>query len=91
MSISRALSVAGPINTLSLQEAHDSSEIENIVTTHNELFKGDVLPDAFANPAAKEVLRYRQALRVGCEQTSPSGGADKNKKAVAATITSTAL
>ena len=33
-----------------------------------ELFKDDVLPDTFANPAAKEVLRYGQALRVGFEQ-----------------------
>ncbi len=61
------------INTLGLQEAKDSSEIENIVTTHDELFKDDVLPDAFANPAAKEVLRYRQALRVGFEQVRASG------------------
>jgi Fic family protein len=50
------------INTLGLQEAKDSSEIENIITTHDELFKDDVLPEAFANPAAKEVLRYRLAL-----------------------------
>lgn len=55
------------INTLGLQEAKNSSEIENIITTHDELFK-DVLPDAFANAAAKEVLRYRQALRVGFDQ-----------------------
>ncbi len=61
------------INTLGLQEAKDSSEIENIVTTHDELFKDDVLPEAFANPAAKEVLRYRQALRVGFEQVHDSG------------------
>lgn len=61
------------INTLSLQEAKDSSEIENIITTHDELFKDDVLPEAFANPAAKEVLRYRQALRVGFEQVKQSG------------------
>jgi Fic family protein len=61
------------INTLGLQEAKDSSEIENIVTTHDELFKDDVLPDTFANPAAKEVLRYRQALRVGFEQVRSSG------------------
>lgn len=61
------------INTLGLQEAKDSSEIENIVTTHDELFKDDVLPEAFANPAAKEVLRYRQALRVGFEQVRRSG------------------
>lgn len=61
------------INTLGLQEAKDSSEIENIVTTHDELFKDDVLPEAFANPAAKEVLRYRQALRLGFDQVRESG------------------
>lgn len=61
------------INTLGLQEAKDSSEIENIVTTHDELFKDDVLPEAFANPAAKEVLRYRQALRVGFDLVRSSG------------------
>ena len=61
------------INTLGLQEAKDSSEIENIITTHDELFKDDVLPEAFANPAAKEVLRYRQALRLGYEQVCQSG------------------
>ncbi len=61
------------INTLGLQEAKDSSEIENIVTTHDELFKDDLLPDGVANPAAKEVMRYRQALRVGFEQVRSSG------------------
>lgn len=61
------------INTLGLQEAKDSSEIENIVTTHDELFKGDVWPEAFGNPAAKEVLRYRQALRIGYEQVRATG------------------
>ena len=61
------------INTLGLQEAKDSSEIENIITTHDELFKDDVLPEAFANPAAKEVLRYRQALRVGFDLVRDSG------------------
>lgn len=61
------------INTLGLQEAKDSSAIENIITTHDELFKDDVLPESFANPAAKEVLRYRQALRVGFEQVRQSG------------------
>jgi len=61
------------INTLGLQEAKDSSEIENIVTTHDELFKDDVLPEAFSNPAAKEVLRYRQALRVGFDLVRQTG------------------
>ncbi|OZI26870.1 addiction module protein [Bordetella genomosp. 9] len=61
------------INTLGLQEAKDSSEIENIVTTHDELFKDDVVPEAFASHAAKEVLRYRQALRLGYEQVRKTG------------------
>ena len=61
------------INTLGLQEAKDSSEIENIVTTHDELFKDEVLPETSANPAAKEVLRYRQALRIGFERVRDSG------------------
>ena len=61
------------INTLGLQEAKDSSEIENIVTTHDDLFKDDVHPEAFANPAAKEVLRYRQALRHGFDLVRSTG------------------
>lgn len=61
------------INTLVLQEAKDSSAIENIITTHDELFKDDVLPETFTNPAAKEVMRYRQALYVGFSQVRQSG------------------
>jgi len=51
------------INTLSLQEARDSSAIENIVTTHDELFKSDVVANQFASLAAKEVHNYARALR----------------------------
>jgi Fic family protein len=53
------------INTLGVQEAKDSSAIENIVTTHDELFRHLSGPDGPENPAAKEVLRYREALQVG--------------------------
>lgn len=53
------------INTLGLQEAKDSSEIENIVTTHDQLFRDDDATEKTTNPAAKEVLRYRQALWQG--------------------------
>ncbi len=53
------------INTLGLQEAKDSSAIENIVTTHDELFRSAVLPQSESHTAAKEVARYRQALGVG--------------------------
>jgi len=59
------------INTLGLQEAKDSSEIENIVTTHDELFQGDGLDGE--SPAAKEVLRYRQALWVGFDAVKSIG------------------
>lgn len=61
------------INTLGMQEAKDSSEIENIVTTQDEIFKNEVLPNAVNNLAAKEVQRYRQALRLGYEQVKQSG------------------
>jgi Fic family protein len=61
------------INTLGMQEAKDSSAIENIVTTHDELFQDELFPEHLANPAAKEVLRYRQALRVGFDRVSLSG------------------
>ncbi|MFT4924813.1 MAG: Fic family protein [Phenylobacterium sp.] len=43
------------INTLTLQEAKHSSEIENIITTHDELFKTQLLSETVKNPAAKEV------------------------------------
>lgn len=60
------------INTLSIQEAKDSSEIENIVTTHDELFQDDLSPGSSLSPAAKEVLRYRQALWTGFESVRQS-------------------
>ena len=50
------------INTLALQEAKDSSEIENIITTHDELYKADLFSDYIKNPAAKEVNRSATAL-----------------------------
>jgi Fic family protein len=55
------------ISTLGLQEAKDSSAIENIVTTHDELFRDAAFPEAATGAASKEVARYRQALRVGFE------------------------
>ena len=61
------------INTLALQEAKDSSAIENIVTTHDELFRSTAYPDLQASPAAKEVRHYVQALRVGYERVRGSG------------------
>lgn len=53
------------INTLTLQEAKHSSEIENIITTHDELFKAELLTEAAINPITKEVQNYAIALRKG--------------------------
>ena len=53
------------INSLSLQEAKDSSAIENIVTTHDELFKYEDSTTEVLDAATKEVLRYRQAMNRG--------------------------
>ena len=61
------------LNTLTLQEAKDSSAIENIVTTHDELFRGDAFPDTLAKPAAKEVRHYVQALRIGFDRVHQTG------------------
>lgn len=52
------------INTLAIQEAQASSEIENIVTTQDDLFNGILFPDATSGPA-KEVARYPDVLRQG--------------------------
>lgn len=52
------------INSLVLQEAKASSEIENIVTTNDALFKAFTAAKP-SNPATKEVLRYREALWKG--------------------------
>jgi len=54
------------INTLTLQEAKDSSEIENIVTTHDDLYKENIFIDS-KNPASKEVFNYAQGLKLGFE------------------------
>ncbi len=56
------------INTIPLLEARASSEIENIVTTTDQLFRY-AQPDreGMADPATKEALRYRTALRRGME------------------------
>lgn len=53
------------LSSLSLLEAQASSEIENIVTTSDALFRHAELGDG--NQATKEAYRYRQALFVGVE------------------------
>lgn len=55
------------VSTLTLQEAKDSSEVENIVTTQDDLYKGaaESYSDYAINAATKEVLNYREALQHG--------------------------
>src|SRR5665811_1593637 len=57
------------INTIPLLEAQASSEIENIVTTTDALFRHIDEPAA-ADPATRETLLYRTALREGVEPVS---------------------
>ena len=56
------------INTISLQEAKASSEIENIFTTDDELYKAYSENDEKSSGSSKEVLRYREALWSGFHQ-----------------------
>ncbi len=59
------------LDTLGIQEAKDSSEIENIITTHDELYASQV--DAAVSGAAKEVRHYISSLRIGYEAVRDSG------------------
>ena len=53
------------INTLGLQEAKDSSAIENMITTHDDIFKAGLNLDGFKSLNAKEVQNYISALKKG--------------------------
>ena len=58
------------INTLGLQEAKDSSAIENIITTYDNLYKSGLNPDGFNSREAQEVQNYISALKRGFELIS---------------------
>jgi Fic family protein len=60
------------INTLGLQEAKDSSAIENIITTHDDLYKSELNLDS-NRLNSKEVQNYISALKKGFEITSKQG------------------
>ncbi len=54
------------VSTLTLQEAKESSEVENIITTQNDVFSADIQEkDSIKNPAVKEVLNYFDAISTG--------------------------
>lgn len=68
------------INTIALQEAQSSTAIENIFTTGDELYKAvsDSLKENMANPATKEVLKYREALWGGYQKLQGTKELDIN-------------
>ncbi|MFT5916629.1 MAG: Fic family protein [Bacteroidia bacterium] len=66
------------INTISLQEAKISSEIENIFTTDDELYKALSDKASSATGASKEVLRYREALWSGYHYLAEKGSFDSS-------------
>jgi Fic family protein len=61
------------IDTLALQEAQRSSEIENIITTTDDLYQSDPLTESYLDASAKEVHRYAQGLTKGFERLRERG------------------
>lgn len=53
------------LDTLHLQEAKASSEIENIITTNDDLYRAVVADKKFDNPSTKEVISYKEAIWLG--------------------------
>lgn len=68
------------INTLALQEAKASTEIENIFTTEDELYKAvsETHNESNINPAIKEVLKYREALWAGFKELQINNKIDES-------------
>jgi len=64
------------INTISLQEAKISSEIENIFTTDDELYKAYSNQHIESSESSREVLRYREALWSGYNYLQNTGQFD---------------
>jgi Fic family protein len=79
------------INTIPLLEAKDSSEIENIVTTTDQLFQYAQGDDQHANAATKEALRYRTALHLGFQSLAVKPLCTATAVGVCQTIKGTAL
>lgn len=61
------------INAIVLQEAKDSSEIENIITTQDELYKALTVNQTHISPETKEVVNYRKAIFQGFDLTKKQG------------------
>ena len=53
------------LNTVVLQESRDSSAVENIVTTQDEIYQAIINPFDGLPANTKEVISYRQAMFAG--------------------------
>ena len=61
------------LNTLGIQEAKDSSSVENIITTHDELYKANLDFEVNTSPDVKEVQNYVAAMKRGFELLQTRG------------------
>ncbi|MHC1703981.1 MAG: Fic family protein [Tenuifilaceae bacterium] len=61
------------VNAIVLQEAKDSSEIENIITTQDELYKALIVRNTNISPETKEVVNYRRAIFTGFDIIEKQG------------------
>lgn len=61
------------VNAIVLQEAKDSSEIENIITTQDELYKALIVNQTRISPETKEVVNYRKAIFHGFDLAKNQG------------------
>jgi len=66
------------LNAIVLKEAQASSEVENIITTHDKLYQALTAISVQADPATKEVLRYREALLSGFKEIAEKGFINTN-------------
>ena len=64
------------VNTITLREAKDSSEIENIFTSNDELYQALAIETTEMSANAREVLRYRKALETGFAKMKSNNSID---------------
>ncbi|MEM9810014.1 MAG: Fic family protein [Pseudomonadota bacterium] len=70
------------IDTLALQEAKASSEIENIVTTQDDLFRSQIDSDHPLSGPVKEVALYRDAMKLGWDDLLKTDGIITNRSLI---------
>jgi Fic family protein len=61
------------LNAVSIQEAKDSSSIENIITTHDDLYKANLDFEVSISLNVKEVQNYVAAMKRGFELVESQG------------------